>query len=378
MRATRLTVFSGLRKTAAAWGGGERPLEPQITLMKTLLILLLAAASPALAAHYSVFRVCEDKHVLRTSDGAEAGHVAYIVVEPASHRVVTTVVTGGVVGERLVALPVEVFTYEGDREITLREITRERLVSAPVIERSEISTTTVVQPTIFERSYTHFGMRFDPAASTTRTSVNGNATAPSSTPGATSATTTPTTTTNDPDNPSRTAEQPGRTTTGTTTAPETQQQRGRTEVRGAGSLSTPTPESRTSQQPPAPGKNAATASQRPPSSASEAASDPARASESETKQREDRGASTASQPKHRGDGEKAGAAKESDREESRSESGSTKGKADKSEKKESDESARSREKNGSETGEGKKRDRSDDDRPPRSAKANGERGDREQ
>jgi len=67
------------------------------------MISLVAAAlcgSPAVFAEsYSVFRVCEDQHVLRTSDGAEAGHVEYIVVEPSQQRIVSTVITGGVIGE---------------------------------------------------------------------------------------------------------------------------------------------------------------------------------------------------------------------------------------------------------------------------------------
>ena len=138
------------------------------SILIPLLVAALSSAAPA--ADYSVFRVCQDKRVIRTSDGAEGGHVEYIVVEPSSHRVVSTVVTGGVVGERLVAVPFSSVSFASEGEITLNEITRERLISAPVIERTQINTT-VIQPTIIERTYTHFGVRAD--TNVQNTSVQG-------------------------------------------------------------------------------------------------------------------------------------------------------------------------------------------------------------
>jgi hypothetical protein len=165
-------------------------------MMKAFLTIAAVAtfALGAQAVEYSVFRVCEDQHVIRTSDGAEAGRVEYIVVEPSSHRVISTVITGGVVGTRLVALPISSLQFGAAREITLTQIDRARLVSAPVIEKTQISTT-VVQPALIERSYTHFGARLEGGVSTRSESR----------------------TRTDTDDPSRTAEQPGRTTTGGTT-----------------------------------------------------------------------------------------------------------------------------------------------------------------
>src|ERR1700761_1222292 len=96
-------------------------------------ILTALAASVAGAADYSIFRVCQDQRVIHTSDGAEAGHVEYIVVDPANRQVVSTVVSGGVIGERLVSIPYTSMRFDNEREITLTEINRERLVSAPVI-----------------------------------------------------------------------------------------------------------------------------------------------------------------------------------------------------------------------------------------------------
>src|SRR3954463_8831552 len=108
--------------------------------MKKLILSLAAAAATlgvASAAEYSVFRVCEDQHVLRTSDGADAGHVEYIVVDPGEHRVVSTIVTGGILANRTVAVPVDDLQWGTGREVTFRSITRERLVSAPVIEETQ-------------------------------------------------------------------------------------------------------------------------------------------------------------------------------------------------------------------------------------------------
>lgn len=133
-------------------------------VMKTipLLLITLAFSSPALRADdYTVFHVCQDQHIIHTADGADAGHVEYIVCEPGSHRIVSTVVTGGVVGERFVPVPFEVMQFNNDREIMLTQITRERIESAPVIERTQIASTTVVQPALFERTSQHFGVRFD-------------------------------------------------------------------------------------------------------------------------------------------------------------------------------------------------------------------------
>src|SRR5258708_7161638 len=73
--------------------------------MKTpilVLALIAAAGSLASAAEYEIFRVCQDQRVIHTSDGAEAGRVEYIVVDPSDRQVISTIVTGGVIGERLV------------------------------------------------------------------------------------------------------------------------------------------------------------------------------------------------------------------------------------------------------------------------------------
>jgi len=136
--------------------------------MKTILSILAAAITPAaFAADYSVFRVCEDQHVIRTSDGAEAGHVEYIVVDPGSGEVVSTVVTGGVVGPRFVAVPFSSMEFSAGNEIALTQITRERLVSAPVIERTQI-TRNVIQPTTIDRTYNYFGVRAGEGTARTR------------------------------------------------------------------------------------------------------------------------------------------------------------------------------------------------------------------
>ncbi len=131
--------------------------------MKTIPLLLSALAiSPALLADdYTLFHVCQDQHIIHTSDGADAGHVEYLVFDPGSHRIVSTVVTGGVVGDRYIPVPFESMQFNSDHEILLSQVTRERIESAPVIERTQITSSAVLQPAIFERTSQHFGVRFD-------------------------------------------------------------------------------------------------------------------------------------------------------------------------------------------------------------------------
>lgn len=135
-------------------------------------IATLALLATGIQAHaetsYTVFKVCEDQHVIRTSDGAEAGHVEYIVFDPAEQRIVSSIVSGGSVGEKFVAVPFSSMRFGPEREVVLTEITRERLVSAPVIERTQITTTARFEPTVVERSFTHFGVRVDATSRTTR------------------------------------------------------------------------------------------------------------------------------------------------------------------------------------------------------------------
>ena len=170
-----------------------------------------------------MFRVCEDQHVIRTSDGAEAGHVEYIVVEPGSRQIVSTVITGGVTGTRLVAVPFASLRFQGEREVTLTEINRERLVSAPVIEKTQITRTTRFEPALVERSFTHFNVRAD-AATTTReraTTETDATTRTTEQPGRAARESTAATTreraTTETDATRRTAEQPGRTPRESTT-----------------------------------------------------------------------------------------------------------------------------------------------------------------
>jgi hypothetical protein len=129
--------------------------------MKTSLLFALittACIGVANAADYALFRVCQDQRIIRTSDGAEAGHIEYIVVDPSSREVISTVVSGGVEGDRLLAIPYGSLEFGGGNEIILREINRERLVSAPVIERTQISAA-VIAPDIIQRTREHFGAR---------------------------------------------------------------------------------------------------------------------------------------------------------------------------------------------------------------------------
>jgi len=132
------------------------PLINKFTLAAAALAGL--SYSAVAADSYSVFHVCEDQHILRTSDGADAGHLEYIVVEPGQQRIVSTVITGGVVGTRHVSIPYSEFQVTGEREIVLRQITRERIVGAPIVEVDRFRTNSVIEPSYFEKSSTYFGV----------------------------------------------------------------------------------------------------------------------------------------------------------------------------------------------------------------------------
>ena len=108
---------------------------------------------------YRIMRVCEDSLVLHTSDGAEAGHISYMVFDPRGQRVVSFIASGGFLAERLVPVPVDSIRFGSNRQITLVDINRDQLINAPVIERTSITNVNVVESTVFERSTTHFRER---------------------------------------------------------------------------------------------------------------------------------------------------------------------------------------------------------------------------
>jgi len=141
--------------------------------MKNILITSIAALGLSLttasAAELTAFRICEDQRVIHTSDGAEAGRVEYIMVEPSSFRVVSAVVRGGVVAEKFVVLPISVMHFGTGNEITLTNITREKLVAAPVFEATHFHAGMSVDTSVIEPSYTHFGVN---ASEITRTSTD--------------------------------------------------------------------------------------------------------------------------------------------------------------------------------------------------------------
>ncbi len=130
--------------------------------MKTILVssiaaTLICAASQSYSADYSVFKICQDQHVIHTSDGADAGHIEYIVVDPEQHQIVSTIVGGGVLGARTVFVPYEDVTYSEGNTIVLNQITRERLVSAPVFEHTRIVAGGRLDTSYVQQSFTYFG-----------------------------------------------------------------------------------------------------------------------------------------------------------------------------------------------------------------------------
>ena len=75
--------------------------------------------------------MCEERRVLRTTHGAEAGRIEFLVIDPAKQRVVLSVITGGTIGEKHVGVPFSALNMAAENEITLANVTRERLLAAP-------------------------------------------------------------------------------------------------------------------------------------------------------------------------------------------------------------------------------------------------------
>jgi hypothetical protein len=117
--------------------------------------LLALSMSSAAAAELISVKVCQDDLLLRTSDGAEAGRITYVVMDPSNQTVVSALISGGVLAERVVAVPFTSVRLGSGREVTLVDIDQQRLIAAPVIERSAISSHTF-DASIIERSRTHF------------------------------------------------------------------------------------------------------------------------------------------------------------------------------------------------------------------------------
>jgi sporulation protein YlmC with PRC-barrel domain len=144
-------------------------------MKRTLLLLVaLGLAAPWCAraqSSYTVFRVCQDQRVIHTSDGAEVGHVQYIVVDPGQQRIVSTVVSGGVLGDRYVAVPYEDIQMQDDNNIVLTNIDRERIASAPALEVNRFTSRSVIEPSVVEPSVTYFGNASQRTTSRTDTSA---------------------------------------------------------------------------------------------------------------------------------------------------------------------------------------------------------------
>src|SRR5688572_1172399 len=114
--------------------------------------LLLATASPPVqgASELVVLKVCQEDLLIRTSDGAEAGRITYVVMDPGSRSVVSVLVSGGVLTDRIVAVPFDSVRFGSGRDVTLYEIDQQRLISAPVIERTSLVSTSF-DATVVER-----------------------------------------------------------------------------------------------------------------------------------------------------------------------------------------------------------------------------------
>src|SRR6187397_791114 len=123
----------------------------------SLLIASCLASAVARADGLTVLKVCQDDLVLHTSDGADGGHISYVVLDPSTQAISSVLVSGGVLAERVVAVPFSSVRFGGGHDVRLVEIDQQRLISAPVIERSVLTSSTF-DTSVIERSRTHFGV----------------------------------------------------------------------------------------------------------------------------------------------------------------------------------------------------------------------------
>jgi hypothetical protein len=77
---------------------------------------------------YSILKICQSEYTLKTEDGADAGRIEYVVVDPAGGRIVSAVLSGGVLADRFVAVPFTEVHLGQSHEVVLTRINREHLV----------------------------------------------------------------------------------------------------------------------------------------------------------------------------------------------------------------------------------------------------------
>lgn len=151
----------------------------RIALLFAVLGLAATLRAQDETTGYSVFRICQDQRVIHTSDGADVGHVEYILVDPTQQRIVSTVISGGAVGDRYVAIPYEDVQFQGDN-IVLNNIDRERIVSAPAIEVNQLTSSRQVDTSFVQPSVSYFGTSTErrTTGAETSTSINQEQTGP--------------------------------------------------------------------------------------------------------------------------------------------------------------------------------------------------------
>jgi hypothetical protein len=144
----------------------------KMKLLLPIATILLAGFAPLPAAEtetttttqtgnggdYSVLKICQSDYTLKTDDGANAGRIEYVVLDPAEGRIVSAVITGGVLAERFVAVPFTAIHLGPSREVTLVKIDRAHLMDAKPIEREHIVNVHHFAPDVVRRTYAHFGI----------------------------------------------------------------------------------------------------------------------------------------------------------------------------------------------------------------------------
>lgn len=114
-------------------------------------------SATATANTYALFKVEDANMKIRSSDGSEAGEIQYLVIDPTTQRVVSVLVSGGMLKEKLVALPFASLPSTWGKEMTLTTIDKERFQNAPSIDRAALKNTQTISRDQIDRGTAHFG-----------------------------------------------------------------------------------------------------------------------------------------------------------------------------------------------------------------------------
>ncbi|GEM_PF-4437010 len=128
-----------------------------IALAVVLSGALITSASAQ--THYELCSAIHGAHI-RTTDSEDVGTIDDLLIDPREGRIVTIITS---VNDRLIPVPWTAVSAGEDLRVITVNTTRERLVTAPTIERSQITTFT---PEVYQRSESFFRETAAPGSAT--------------------------------------------------------------------------------------------------------------------------------------------------------------------------------------------------------------------